>query len=227
MRAEVFDPPGLALLVDATEPSSSPPPTIAIGELRRHALSEDPAVRRNVADRLRRLMEADFETVFDATQEWALDPDDRLREVAALACRHTASVTDEVRTRRLIGRLELFLGDRSPRVATIATQDVIPYLLGLHPSIVGGWVRTWTANAEEGIRADLARVLGAVAPRFPTEAVEGLAELAVDPRPRVRDAVVTTLTELMRKNPKMASYLRARFGTLLDVASVEPPAGND
>ncbi|HYK93277.1 MAG TPA: hypothetical protein VEY07_04450 [Thermoplasmata archaeon] len=200
-----MDPPGTARAAD----------TGTIEEIRGVALSDDAAVRRATAERLARLMEGDFETVFDATQEWALDPDDRLREVAALACRQSEATVDEVRARRLAGRLELFLGDRSDRVARLAGVDVLPYVLGLYPSIVSGWVRTWTPNTEEGVRADLARVLGAIAPKFPTEAIEGLAELAVDPRPRVRTAVVATLEDLSAKFPKMAPYLRERFAELL------------
>lgn len=194
------------------ERSAAPP----LDDLRRSALSTDATVRKQTADQVRARMEEDFETVFDATQEWALDGDERLREVAALACRHTPQVTDEVRARRLIGRLELFLGDRSPRVATIAATDVLPHLLELQPSIVPGWVRTWTQNTEEPVRVDLARVLGAIAERYPTEAVEGLSEITIDPRPRVRTAVLDTLDALAERNPTMGSYLRARFASLYE-----------
>ena len=203
------------------EATESPPERSAaapLDELRRSAQSNDPAVRKQTADLVRSRMEEEFETVFDATQAWALDGDDRLREVAALACRHSSQVTDEVRARRLIGRLELFLGDRSPRVATIAATDVLPYLLDLHPSIVPGWVRNWTQNSEEPVRVDLVRVLGAIAERYPTEAVEGLSEISIDPRPRVRSAVLDTLDRLAERNPTMGTYLRARFASLYDPA---------
>lgn len=196
--------------------SNVPPPSPApMDELRRTALSDDPAVRAEVADRVRARMEAEFETVFDATQEWALDSDARLREVAALACRQESEATDEVRARRLIGRLELFLGDRDRHVADLTTQDVLPFLLGRHPAIVPEWIHRWAPNTDETIRADLARVLGMLALRFPAESVEGLAELSVDPRPRVREAVVAMLHELGNRNPKMRPYLTERFGALL------------
>ncbi len=186
-----------------------------IDELRRRALSDDPASRRHAADRVRELMEQEFELVFDATQPWALDPDARLREVSCLALQHRPEVTDEVRARRLIGRAELFLGDRSRSVADLATRRVLPYLLEMHPGIVKEWVQTWSENPEEGLRADLSAVFGQLAERFPAEAVEGLSELAVDPRPAVRAAVVESLKGLAARQPKMTPYLRSRFPDLL------------
>jgi hypothetical protein len=187
----------------------------SVAELRQQALSDDPTVRAQTAEAIGRRMEAEFEQVFDATQEWALDADERLREVAALACQQSREVTDEVRARRLIGRLELFLGDRSPRVAEVTTQRVLPHLLGMYPSMVPPWIQRWAPNSDEAIRADLARVLSAIAGRFPTDAVEGLAELSVDPRPRVRTAVVDALEQLEARAPTMRPYLHARFSSLL------------
>ncbi len=191
-------------------PASPAPATPELDQLRRQALSDDPTVRTQVADRLRTMMEQDFEAVFDATQEWALDPDDRLREVACRSLRHRVEVTDEVQARRLISRAELLLGDRNPRLARLATTDILPYLLGLHPAVAPGWVRTWTVVPEENVRADVAATLAAITERFPTEAVEGLAELAVDPRPRVHSAVARALEDLTRRLPKMRPYLEAR-----------------
>ncbi len=197
--------------MDAPSPSGPSVSLPDLDRLRSEALSDDPETRARVADRLRALMEERFEEVFDATQEWALDPDERLREVVCRSLRHRSELSEEVRVRRLVSRAELFLGDRSPRVSKVATLDVLPYLLGFQPAVAAGWIKTWTGAPEEPVRADLATVLGAIAERYPTEAVEGLSELAVDPRPKVRSAVEHALDDLARRHPKMRPYLESRF----------------
>lgn len=186
-----------------------------LDKLRQSAVSADPAAREGASARLRGLLEQEFETTFDATQEWAFDPDARLREVVCRSLMNRPEVTDEVRARRLIGRAELFLGDANPAVGTLATRTVLPYLLRLHPAVFPEWTRTWMAATDEAPRRDLAHVLAALVPKYPAEAVEALSELSADPRPVVRGAVVEAVTELARGNPGMRPQLQSRFPEIL------------
>jgi hypothetical protein len=192
---------------------ASPTPTDPniLENLRRSAASDNAESRRAAADLLRELLERDFDNVFEATHSWVLDPDRRLREVACRALRPEKALHDDVRVRRLVGRAEMFLGDQDRTVASVTSREVLPYLLGLEPGMLRDWIEEWTANSDERIRADLAAALGAIAPRFPSRAIDGLARLASDPRPAVRGAVSEALRSMVAQQPGMESSLRTRF----------------
>ena len=186
-----------------------------IGHLRHLASSDDESTRRTVATRLGDLMEHEFDIVFDATHEWALDGDDRLRQVACLACDQHAVTLDEVRLRRLLGRVELFMPDASARVVRSWTAEVVPHLVSAMPPVGLPWIKEWTKDPDETVRVGVATALGALSDKFPTEAVEGLAEISIDPRPAVRAAVRRSLEQIQTKQPGMATYLRMRFAPIL------------
>ncbi len=189
------------------------PPTGAdrLETLKIEASSPDPQVRAQVIAQVRTLLQEDFDVTFDATQNWVLDRDELRREVALRALTVRGEDVDDVRTRRLIGRAELFIGGSSRPLARLACREIIPYLLGLHPRLVAEWVRDWLSNSDEQVRCDVALVLAALAGRFPTEAVDSLASIAVDPRPNVRAGFTTALRDLIARHPAMAEYVRARF----------------
>jgi hypothetical protein len=182
-----------------------------IGHLRRLASSEDESTRRTVATRLGDLMEHEFDVVFAATHEWALDGDDRLRQVACLACDQHAATLDEVRLRRLLGRIELFMPDASARVTRTWTMEVAPHLVSAMPHVGLPWIKEWTKDPDETVRVGVATMLGALSDKFPTEAVEGLAEISIDPRPAVRAALHRSLEQIRARQPGMSNYLRMRF----------------
>lgn len=192
-------------------PAESPGPGEELPGLREQALSDDPATRASVGAQLSELMERDFENVFERTKEWVVDPDPRLREVACRALTVSGAEADLVRTRRLLGRAEERLGDPSPEVAGVVSQEVVPHLLSLHPRLVPEWIAQWTKSTDEPVRANLAWVLASLAARFPAPAVDGLGALAVDPRSRVRSAVRSAIRQVAVHQPAMADYLRARF----------------
>ena len=193
------------------EGTTTPEPREGLDELRRAACTDDRAARRAAADQLGTLLQGDFDDVFDATQPWVLDPDERLREVACRALAGCSEQADEVRTRRMIGRAELFLPSKSPTIAAIASREVLPNLLARHPAIIPEWTRRWIEDPDERVRIGLATVFGALAPRFPGDAVPALAELGADPRPRVHEAVGRAITGILDELPTMESYLRTQF----------------
>ena len=190
-------------------PNALPPEEL--NPLRQAAESDDPDVRAAATDRLRTWLTDDFERVFDATTTWTLDPDERLQEVACRALMLPEDQIDLVRARRLIGRAEGLLGTPGRTAAGGATREVLPYLLSLHPRILPEWVQSWTRNPEEPVRADVAGVLAVLAPRFPTLAVDGISQLAVDPRPGIRVAVRSAVQEIAQAQPAMEPFLRTKF----------------
>ena len=192
---------------------TTPEPDIAaaLAEMRREADTADPAARAAVAERLRTLLEQDFDAAFEGTHDWVLDPNDHLKEVACRALMLRDGDVDLTRARSLIGRAEQFIGSPCRPVARVASGVVLPYLLGLHPRIMPEWIRMWIANPDELVRVDVATALAALAPRFPTEAIDGLSSLAVDPRPRVRSGFDVAVRWIEQRQPKMAPYLRSRF----------------
>jgi len=202
---------GLEPSVSAMPPSNPSDLSGQLDQLRRRADSGDLAERLAATDQLRGLLESHFEAAFEGTQSWVLDPSDRLREVACRALMIRDPEADIVQVRRLIGRAELFLGNPSRAVARVASAEVLPYLLGIHPRLMPDWIRTWLANPEELVRADLATVLAGLAPRFPAQAIDSLSALAVDPRPQVRAGFRSAVHAVARDNPKMGGYVRSRF----------------
>ena len=109
----------------------------------------------------------------------------------------------------------MFIGDPDAGINELWSRTVVPTLLGVRPEVVLPWLRDWTKAEEEAARAGVARAFGSVGARYPTEAVEGLAEIAIDPRPAVRDAVVASLDEIRARYPPMGPYLDSRFGALM------------
>gem|GEM_PF-3336167 len=196
-------------------PLSSEPLPEVLEQLRRLASSDSESSRRAASDRLTQLLLHDFDTVLDATQEWALDEDPRIREVTLRACLQPPELTDDARVRHLLGRVERFIGDVDPTITELWTRSVVPHLLKVRPEVVLPWLRDWTKNPEEPVRAGVALTLGAISEKYPTDAVEGLAIIAVDPRPSVREAVLTSIEEMRARYPGMSGYLDARFGPLL------------
>ncbi|HTT34523.1 MAG TPA: HEAT repeat domain-containing protein [Thermoplasmata archaeon] len=186
-----------------------------LGQIRRLAASDDESARTAATTRLTQLLEEEFDAVLDATQEWALDPDRRIREVTLRACEQPAATTDEARVRHLLGRVERFIGDPDPAIDDRWSRVTVPHLLAIRPEVVLPWLREWTKNPETRARAGVARALGAIGGRYPTEAVEGIAELGSDPRAPVREAVVGALEEIREQYPQMGPYLDGRFGLLL------------
>jgi hypothetical protein len=202
-----------------TSPEAPDTPTTsdAVQRLRDAAASDDARVRAAVAAEVRKMLERDFEMAFDATHPMVLDPDERVREVACLSCAVELDRSEEVHLRRMFSRVEEFLTDRSRLVTTCWTDNVVPTMILRYPSIAIPWILDLAGNEEELVRAGVARSLSKIADKYPMEAVDGLTEISIDPRPAVRAALLASLTDLMRRNPAMTGFIESRFGPLLGI----------
>ncbi|MCI4336194.1 MAG: hypothetical protein L3K17_03230 [Thermoplasmata archaeon] len=161
---------------------------------------------------LQALLDHDFDAVFDGTQEWVLDQDEHLREVACRACLPTRPELEDFQARRLLGRLELFIGDQSPTVNAACAGEAIPALIGANPTVGVPWIKEWTHNNDVPVRATMAMALAGLAGRFPADAIEGLSELHTDPRPVVRQAVADSVALIQERQPALRHALETRFG---------------
>lgn len=157
------------------------------------------------------MLEEDFDAVFDGTQEWALDPDERLREVVVRACLPASPTIEDFAARRLLSRVELFLSDPSELVVSACAGEVIPSLVGANPTVGIPWIKEWTHNTDEPVRASVALALAGLAGRFPADAIEGLTELSTDPRPVVRNAVAQSVALIKERQPPLRHALDTRF----------------
>ncbi|MCI4368204.1 MAG: hypothetical protein L3K09_01385 [Thermoplasmata archaeon] len=161
-------------------------------------------------------MDRDFEGTFDATQDWVLDPDERVRATACLACAQKPDASDIVRVRRLLSRLELFMADASPVVEEVVGPQVIASLLVQFPTVAYPWLKEWAVADEETVRANIARSLGGEPARlFPMESVDVLELLAVDMRPKVRTAVIDAFRQIVAARPEMRGYVLSHFSGLI------------
>ena len=184
--------------------------------LRHQATSPDPNERAAATKGLETILEEDFDAVFDGTQEWALDSDERLREVVVRACSPTSPTIEDFAARRLFSRVELFLADPSALVIDACAGEVVPALIGANPTVGIPWLKEWTHNTDEPVRASIALSLAGIAGRFPADAIEGLSELHTDPRPVVRRAVAQSVAMIKERNPPLRHALESRFPARAD-----------
>lgn len=182
-----------------------------LGRLRTQAISADAEERSAATKELETLLEQDFDAVFDGTQDWALDADERLREVVVRACLPMTPVIEDFTARRLLSRVELFLADPSESVVSACAGEVIPSLIGANPSVGIPWLKEWTHNTDEPVRASVALSLAGIAGRFPADAIEGLSELNTDPRPVVKEAVAQSVALIKEQQPPLRPVLASRF----------------
>jgi hypothetical protein len=126
--------------------------------------------------------------------------------------------TTEDRLGPIPKRLEILMSDDDVYVRKCRGPYVVAYLAFTYPRLVIPWLKAQAGSSDLNVRANVAKAFSqSLGSRRPRDGVSILNTLAKDDRRRVRQAVLSSARNILRKSGRHKSALPRR---LLDLLSM-------
>lgn len=187
-----------------------------IAELRKLADSDDWWDREIAGFALRDLMEDHFAAGMKLTGRWPKDRSARIRRAACQSLMQRKAKTTDERLPPILRRLELSMKDDDIYVRKCCGPYVVAYLAYTYPRIVVPWLKQQARSTDLNVRANVAKAFSqSLGARRPQDGVAILKVLAADPRPRVRQAVLSSARNISKRSQVGRSLVARKLSRLL------------
>ncbi len=190
---------GLVMLSDVYDQK----PQTVLKLLRRHADSDNWAVREYAGTCAGRLLDQHFTEVYPALRAWSQHKSENVRRVVVIATMEAAKANHPKRGAKLLKLLDPLMRDESRYVRVNLGQFAISLaLLKNYPELTLKWLRKHARSKNEFARWNVAMVWSAVGGRkYAEQGMELLTDLAADERRFVWRAVASATAKLGRARP--------------------------
>jgi hypothetical protein len=195
-------------------------PRRRIAELRKLADSDDWWDREIAGFALRDLIEDHFAEGMKLTARWPKDRSGRIRRAACQSMMQRKAKTPEDRLRPILQRLEILMRDDDIYVRKCCGPYVVAYLAYTYPRLVMPWLKLQARSNDLNIRANVAKAFSqSLGARRPQDGVTILKILAADQRRRVRQAVLSSARNILKKGGLSNSSSGRSLSRLLSASS--------